>query len=215
MVSTYRERRAARAASLRAAAEARSRKALDTYSRAYEHADYAQTTQPGYTPERARQFAMIDRAARESATAAAMTQHAAHIEAQLQRSIYSDDPDAIQRLEARIADLETRRAQLKAYNDSVRAGHPDPSLLNDYDRGALQYISGPFPARTFSKISADIKHCQERLAQLMAPPTPQFLQAKFPGTCSTCSGRIERGAPIAYIRNTRTAHHAECWPHQP
>jgi hypothetical protein len=40
------------------------------------------------------------------------------IEAQLAGSIYSDDPDAIDQLEKRIASLEAERARIKAHNMS-------------------------------------------------------------------------------------------------
>ena len=41
---------------------------------------------------------------------------AANIEWQLERSIYSDDPDAIERLQERITDLEAKRVRIKQIN---------------------------------------------------------------------------------------------------
>jgi len=52
--------------------------------------------------------------------AAEMRSKAANIEAAAARSIYSDDPDAVEQLEARLAELEAKRDRIKAYNKSVR-----------------------------------------------------------------------------------------------
>ena len=47
---------------------------------------------------------------------------AANIEAALDRSIFSDDPDAIEALRAKIADLEAERDRAKAINKEIKKG---------------------------------------------------------------------------------------------
>ena len=56
---------------------------------------------------------------------------AANIEWQLERSIYSDDPDAIPRLEERISELEARRDRVKQINAFFRKHKLDLSTMPD------------------------------------------------------------------------------------
>jgi hypothetical protein len=47
---------------------------------------------------------------------------AAGLESQLDNSIFSDDPDAIEALEAKVAGLEAERERIKAINKAIRSG---------------------------------------------------------------------------------------------
>lgn len=100
------------------------------------------------------------------------------IERQAERSVYSDDADAVEKLEARIAERETERAAIKAYNSSCRKGHPDPSLLTDRQREALPNVlrftpggppkDGSMPGYALTNLSGTIARDRKRLAELKA-----------------------------------------------
>src|SRR3990167_4134387 len=68
--------------------------------------DYAFNTQPGHIPERARLIKREERAYEDSKMADHHDSKAAGLARQLDRSVFSDDADAIARLEARIAENE-------------------------------------------------------------------------------------------------------------
>jgi hypothetical protein len=83
---------------------------------------------------------------------------AENIDAAAEHAIYSDDPDAIAKLRARIAEREGERDTIKAYNAACRQGTADPATLPDRLRSDLQAAisawgesqcpNGRFPAYT-------------------------------------------------------------------
>lgn len=179
-MSTYRERREARAERLRGWAEKREQDATaaitqihDTYS-----GDYAFNTQPGHIPERSRVIARQERAFESLHKAESMSSRAAGIEAQLAGAIYSDDPDAIEAFEARIADLEAERDRIKAYNASCRKGARNVDLLDEHQQAELVSLArvaafqigkhGEFPAYVLSNLAGNINRNKKRLAALQA-----------------------------------------------
>lgn len=180
-MATYRERRMARADRLRGWADTREQRARATlaHDRIYTD-DYAFNTQPGHIPERARVIAREDRAYESLAKAAGMTARADSIERQAAGAIYSDDPDAIEQLRAKMARLEDERARIVAYNKAVRkAGRcTDDALaiLTDEQRADLDSIAryasyqlrdgGAFPAYATSNLSGNIKRIRDRIAAL-------------------------------------------------
>lgn len=177
---TYRERRERRADRLRGWAETRQARAAATFA-AHEvyRGDHAFNTQPGHIPERARVIAREDRAHESLQKAARMDERADNIEAQLAGAIYSDDPDAVEALRARIAKLEAERDRIKAFNVTARKGQPDESLLNDQERASLEserrfcgaYMErrkGQFPAYHLSNLNGNINRNRERLRMLEA-----------------------------------------------
>jgi len=103
------------------------------------------------------------------------------IERQAERSVYSDDEDAIEKLEARIAGLEAERDAIKAYNGSCRRGHPDPSLLTDRQREALPNVlrftpggppkDGSMPSYALTNLTGNIARNRKRLAELRGRQT--------------------------------------------
>jgi hypothetical protein len=103
---------------------------------------------------------------------------AAGLEAQLEGSIFSDDEDAIEQLEAKIAVLELERDRIKAYNASCRKGTPDESLLDDAQRADLHVVrrvcpyqlgkNGSFPGYKLQYVGAGIKRAKERIEQIKA-----------------------------------------------
>jgi hypothetical protein len=84
--------------------------------------DWAFITQPGHIPERARMNARDDRAMESLAVAGHHREKAAGLERQLDRSIFSDDENAIGALETRIAKHEADRARMKEVNRLYRKG---------------------------------------------------------------------------------------------
>ena len=83
--------------------------------------DWAFITQPGHIPERARIIAQEDKAHESLEKAAGMKSRAAGIQNQLDRSVFSDDSNAIEALQARIAKNEAIRDRMKAINSVVRS----------------------------------------------------------------------------------------------
>ena len=140
---TYRERREARAASLREWAAGREAKAAAHFRAVHDLAERIPLGQPilvGHHSEAhaRKDAARIDQGMRagweDSKTAQSMNSRAANIETALGRAIYSDDPDACERLRERIAGLEAQRDHIAAYNADCRraaktGGHGDPNLL--------------------------------------------------------------------------------------
>ena len=94
--------------------------------------DYAFNTQPGHIPERARVIAREDRAFGHLQVAEHHELKADGLESQLDRAIFSDDEDAVDKLVEKIAKLERRREQNNAVNRIIRArpkNEPSPDKL--------------------------------------------------------------------------------------
>ncbi len=175
---TYRERRENRAERLRGWAAKRQTDATATLTTITERysGDHAFNFQPGHIPERARVIARQDRAFESLNKAESMDSRADGIESQLAGAIYSDDPDAIEQLEIRIATLEAERERIKAYNASCRKGQPDDSLLDDGLRADLASVrkyaayqlgkGSSFPSYKLSNLNGNIKRNRDRLASL-------------------------------------------------
>ena len=140
---TTRERREARAARLKEWAGKREAKAEAGFQAVRDLADRIPLGQPILVGHHSEAHARRDqdrihsgmrRAVDNQDTAKAMRQKAANIENAADRAIYSDDPDAREQLERRIADLEEQRAAITRYNANCRTaakigGHGDPHLL--------------------------------------------------------------------------------------
>lgn len=186
-MSTYRERREARAERLKGWADKREVRAeaeLGTARSIGEHIPFGQPILVGHHSERGhrRDLNRINGAMRRSAEssekAASMKSRAANIEAQLDVAIYDDDPDAIERLTERLAALEAERDRIKAYNASCRKGSPDTSRLTEEERRDLASIArvaayqlgkgGSFPSYKLSNLSGNIKRNRDRLTRLQA-----------------------------------------------
>lgn len=78
--------------------------------------DIAFNTQPGHIPERARVIRAQDRAFEHLETADYHEGKAAGLAAQLDRTVFSDDANAIEALEARIREHEATRDRMKLVN---------------------------------------------------------------------------------------------------
>ena len=179
---TTRDRRQARADRLREWAGKRGFKAEAAEAAARDLADHIPFGQPiliGHHSEgRARRDAErirggLDRAAQDAATARDMNRRATNIEGQLAESIYSDDDDAVPRLRVKIADLETERDRIKAYNATARAGAPELTLLTEREQRALLGSArygqvgkgGTFPPYHLANLNGRLAKARARLAQ--------------------------------------------------
>lgn len=185
---TYRERRLAKADRLDGWADKRVERAnsvLDADARVRN--DWAFITQPGHIPERARIIARTDRAMGSLAKASSMASRADGIRSAAAHAIYSDDPDAIEALGAKVAGLEAERAAIVAFNKAVRkmGGVADEALLStlspdarkDYERGMrfspYAMKGGAFPAYHLSNLSGNIKRARDRIAGLTRSAAPE------------------------------------------
>jgi hypothetical protein len=128
---TYRERRELKAERLRDWADKREAKSETALGRARQVMDAIPFGQPipvGHHSEgRARaDVRRIDNGFRRgfehADKARDFRSRADGIEAQAERAIYSDDVDAIERLQERIAELEAERERIKRYNGTARKG---------------------------------------------------------------------------------------------
>ncbi len=162
---TYRERREAKATRLRGWADKRQADAAATLKRSEPfRGDLAFNTQPGHIPFRSRIIASEDRAYASITKADAMEARADSIERAADNAIYSDDPDAIQRLTEKILLLEDRRETMKTRNAAFRQSHKaelkaEPSA---YQRDQMM----PFRAYEGQNLSGNIARLRARLAGL-------------------------------------------------
>lgn len=187
---TYRERREARAERLREWAGKREAKADAAFAQVDQIASMIPFGQPilvgHHSERRARRDAdRIDSGMRRSfehaRKADEMNSKADNIEAAAAHAIYSDDPDAVERLEGRIATLEAERDRIKAYNASCRkaakaGGAGDLSLLDEAQSANLLRIAqvtpyalgagNSYPGYHLTNLSGNIKRNRDRLAQL-------------------------------------------------
>lgn len=180
---TRREQRAERAKRLRGWADSRETKAGAAFETADQIAGMIPFGQPilvGHHSEsrHRRDLDRIDngmrRGVEHSRKADEMRARAANIEAAAGRAIYSDDPDAAERLAEKLATLEAERDRWKAYNASCRKGAPDAGLLDDRQRRALTSIAnagqmkpnGAAPSYATSNLGATIRTTRQRLAAL-------------------------------------------------
>lgn len=184
---TTRERKLARAERLEGWADGREAKGNATLDRANQLADMIPMGQPilvGHHSERRHRRHLdqihsgMDRGIGDLRKAESMRSRAAGIVSAADRAIYSDDPDAIEQLEARIAVLEAERDRWKAFNAAVRKAKEVTedalNLLDGHQRaqyvGSVKYGCpgkyGQAPAYHVSNLTGNIKRNRDRLAQL-------------------------------------------------
>ena len=182
---TYRERRERRADRRRDWAEGRAAKADTAHQTAHDVTAGIPFGQPilvGHHSER-RHRAAVERGQRQASKAVEHSQMAARhaqaadtIEAQLEASIYDDDPDAIEQLRARIELREAKRDRIKRYNASCRKGNRDASILSEAEQRELASTievcpyqigsSGQAPRYWLTNLGGCISRDKKRLARL-------------------------------------------------
>jgi hypothetical protein len=99
--------------------------------------------------------------------------------AELSRAISSDDPEAIEKLRAKLAELEQSRARMVAANKAARSSHPHEALarLGFSDR-LIQRILTPdamgniaFPRYALANAAHEASRVRKRIAELEAKAT--------------------------------------------
>jgi hypothetical protein len=112
----------------------------------------------------------------------AMAEHheakAGGIEHQLENSVFSDDGDAVEQLEARIAEREAKRERMKKINAAHKRFVEDPASLDAADlteaekKAIREYVPAyswephPFPPYSFQNLGASIRRDKERIEDI-------------------------------------------------
>ncbi len=129
-------------------------------------------------------LARSDSAMRAGCESADMAQHhdskADGLESQLDSSIFSDDTDAVEQLEKRIAEREAKRDRMKAINLAHRRFLKNPASLDSADftdaekhlirtyKPAYSWEPNPHPPYSFQNLGGNIRRDQQRLKQIKA-----------------------------------------------
>lgn len=227
-MTTYRERREARADRLDGWAEKRRDRAEQASTTASQMADAIPFGQPilvgHYSERRDRRYrdriaANMGRAVDDSRTAARHADKAANIRAAADAAVYDDDPDAVERLTVKLARLEAERDRIKRYNASCRKGARDVTILNEHERADLATLArvaayqigphGELPGYQLSNLGATIRTTRQRIEKLARPPAERparLMAARYPGDCTECDVPIERGDQIRYTRGVGACH---------
>jgi hypothetical protein len=192
---TRRERKEARLARRLEWAEGRDKRAAQGFNRARSIADGIPFGQPILVGHHSEGRARRDQARIESGMRAGVEsqQMAAHhrskadgLQHQLDTSIFSDDPDAPERLRERIAGLEAEQDRMKKINRICRKGagwearlaeagivmtEQEQKVLADVARFQPYYIKNgcpTFPPYALSNLGGNIRRLKDRLAQIEA-----------------------------------------------
>jgi hypothetical protein len=182
---TYRERRLAKAERLRGWADKRQAEATRTLNSQPElRHDWAFITEPGRIPERDRMNRADERAFRSLDVAESMARRADGIDAQADHAIYSDDPDAGDRLRERITELEAKRDRMKAANAEYRKAHrAELAALTLYGRDQAL----PHASWELTNLSGNLGRLRKRLEGLEHPrPTWFHASRRDPDVCYRC-----------------------------
>lgn len=180
---TYRERRTRRAERLHEWADTREARATaQLASQPDLRHDPAFITQPGHIPERDRMNRRDDAAFRSLEKAAGLRARAEEIERQAARAIYDDDPDAIDRLRERIADLEERRVAMTAANAEYRRAHrAELATMTAYERSQAV----PHPSYALQNLGGNIRRLRQRLARITSAKRHEYGD-RARAECSRC-----------------------------
>lgn len=225
---TYREHRQARAARLAEWADKRDAQSAAAHNAATQIRDMIPFGQPilvGHHSEGAHRRAIarmqgnMTAAVEHADKADHMRSRAANIEAQLDGAIYDDDPDAIEQLEARIAQLEARREAIKAHNKATRGerGCQCPTgcgCRSPYEVTRCGCEAHPLPSYVLSNLAGNIKRNRDRVAILRreaAKPKPEagaviMRPANWPGYVEVAFGDKPARSVIDDLKA-----HGFCW----
>lgn len=218
-MSTYRERRLARAERLRGWADARQERAVEQLNSFPEiRHDIAFITQPGRIPFRDRMNRADERAFRSMEKAERMTARADAIERQADHAIYTDDADAPERLREKIATLSAERDRWTAYNKACRKAKRATAealeLLDERQRAEVASLArigflrpdGGVPPYQLSNLGATIRTAEKRL-EWIERGAEKLLTTRYAGECSACGEAVPVGVTVAYSKVARTLRH--------
>lgn len=183
-MNDYEARKAARIERYRTRAEQAERESTALYTQARQMADVIPLGQPllvdHYSYKRDVNYRnRIDRTYRRAFDASDKAEHYEHraAAAEANDAISSDDPDALAKLDAKIAALEAQRERIKAVNADVRKHGADATLTEAerHELDTLQRITPyrepyrrGFPAYTLTNMGANIRRLKERRDYLAA-----------------------------------------------
>ncbi len=135
--------------------------------------DIAFNTQPGHIPERARVIARSEKAWEHQKMAGHHRAKAAGLATQLDKTIFSDDPDAIDQLVAKVDNLKAQRDEAKRFNGWWRKHKTMKGCPNITDERATKmdaeiparyaWERQPIPAYTLSNIGSEIRRAEKRI----------------------------------------------------
>jgi DNA repair exonuclease SbcCD ATPase subunit len=130
-----------------------------------------------------------------------MSSSADEIERQAEHAIYRDDPDALERLRERIAELEAKREQMKARNAAYRKAHAaELRELTPYGRNQAV----PHPSYELQNLGGNISRLRKRLelvpVQQANAARDRVITARYAGKCADCGAELERGQTIRYSK---------------
>jgi hypothetical protein len=203
---TYRERRERRAERLRGWADKRETRGESELERSHAQLDAIPFGQPvhGARDARYRERARdtFARGVANVRTADEQRSRADEIDRQAERAIYSDDADALERLRARIAELEAEREAIKQRNAAYRKAHAaELRELTPYARDQAM----PHRGYELQNLTGNIGRQRKRLAQLererVHGKPARLILARYAGTCADCGAELERGQLIRYSRD--------------
>lgn len=227
-MATTRERRMARADRLDDWSTTHDAKAAGAERTFRQIADMIPVGQPvlvGHHSERrhrrdiGRQDAALGAMVTERRTAESQRSRAANIRAATDASIFDDDDNAVEALQARIDGLEAQRTAIVEFNKAARKAKGDTALIAaalaqlpaDLQRSYLSAVqhaaysirNGAFPAYHLSNLSGSISKQRKRLEQLQRQATlepgtvTRRCTNKYAGDCRVCDQKVDAGAGIA------------------
>lgn len=166
---TTRERREARADRLRDWSGKREVKAASTAERAHEIGERFAAGQPillghhsqgGAERDRDRMHSAMTQSVGHAEQARSMASRADNIEAQAARAIYRDDPDAQEKLTAKVAKLEHERMLIKQANAAYKAERKaELKAMTAYQRDQAM----PFKSYVLTNLSGNLNRARKRL----------------------------------------------------
>ncbi len=138
--------------------------------------DWAFITQPGRIPERSRMNRRDAKASEHRSMAAHHRSRAGGLEKQLERTVFSDDTDAIEKLEARIAENEHTRDGMKEVNALYRKGDAagleklglSLATLKAKLATANSWEKAPYPKWSLTNLGARIRTDKKRIEEVRA-----------------------------------------------
>lgn len=193
---SYRDRRLARAERLREWADKREQKSTAAFAGVRRIADAIPFGQPilvGHHSERHarrdqdRIWTGMSKGVEHANMAQSMDRRADEIERQAEHAIYADDPDAIERLTAKIAGLEAERNAMKARNVAHRKAHR--AELQALSSAYARQMAMPHPSYEIANLGGNISRLRERLRLLSGQTRASQTAAPAPIDAATATAR--------------------------
>lgn len=178
------EARAAKRAEWAEKAKARHRAACDTAGQIAQRFEHGQPILVGHHSEKrarrdqARMHGQMTKAVEAERLAKVHSSRAHELDRMLDRSVFSDDPDAVERLRERLAENEARRDRMKAINKEIKKGDGwatriqpplSPDEVQELGRHARFDSVVGFPPYALTNLGARIRADKRRITELIGP----------------------------------------------